>query len=97
MPVKIRKTDHKYRVSTPGGVKAKGTTKAKAQSQSNLLRGIEHGWKPTGKKARKVKKAAKGIVVTDGYGIGPKQHTGPAPVGKPPVIRTTREVITGKR
>lgn len=56
MPVKITKTDHKYRVSTPHGVKAKGTTKAKARKQANLLRGVEHGWKPTGKPARKRKK-----------------------------------------
>ena len=56
MPVKIKKTDHKYRVSTPGGVKAKGTTKAKAQAQANLLRAVEHtSWKPTGKPARKKK------------------------------------------
>ena len=54
MPVKIKKVDG-YRVSTPSGTKAKNTTKAKAKAQANLLRGIEHGWKPTGKrkKARK--------------------------------------------
>jgi len=52
MPVKTRKTDHKYRVSTPGGVKAKGTTRKKAKRQANLLRGVEHGWRPTGRKAR---------------------------------------------
>jgi hypothetical protein len=56
MPVKIKKLDHKYSVKTPGGTKAKGTTKAKAQAQANLLRGIEHGWKPTGKPARKKRK-----------------------------------------
>lgn len=56
-PVKITKTDHKYKVATPGGTKAKGTTKAKAQAQANLLRAVEHGnWKPTGKPARKKKK-----------------------------------------
>lgn len=54
MPVHIRKVDG-YRVSTPGGVKAKGTTKAKAEAQANLLRGVEHGFKPTGKPARKKK------------------------------------------
>jgi len=54
MPVKTRKVSKgRYRVSTPGGVKAKGTTKAKARRQANLLRGVEHGWKPTGRKARK--------------------------------------------
>ena len=52
MPVKIKKVDG-HQVSTPGGVKAKKTTKAKARRQANLLRGIEHGWKPTGKKAKK--------------------------------------------
>ena len=40
-------------VKTPGGVKAKGTTPAKAKRQANLLRGIEHGFKPTGKKAKR--------------------------------------------
>lgn len=43
MPVKIRKTKSgKYRVSTPGGVKAKGTTKAKAESQQRLLNAVKH-------------------------------------------------------
>ena len=52
-PVKISKVGGKFKVKTPGGTKAKGTTKAKAQKQANLLRGVEHGWKPTGKPARK--------------------------------------------
>jgi len=51
MPVKIKKVNG-YRVATPGGVKAKHTTKEKAKRQANLLRGIEHGWKPTGKKRK---------------------------------------------
>lgn len=56
MPVKIsRVKGGKYRVSTPGGTKAKSTTKGKAEKQSRLLRGIEHGWVPTGKPAKKVK------------------------------------------
>jgi len=59
MPVKVRKVDG-YRVSTPGGVKAKRTTKTKAERQANLLRGIEHGWKPTGKPARKKRRRGKG-------------------------------------
>jgi hypothetical protein len=41
-----------YRVSTPGGVKAYRTTKTNAQRQARLLRGIEHGWHPTGAPAR---------------------------------------------
>lgn len=58
MPVKIKKKGSRFQVSTPGGVKAFGTTYEKAQSQSRLLNAIEHGWKPTGKpaKARKKKK-----------------------------------------
>lgn len=53
MPVKMRKLKSgKVRVSTPGGVKAKGTTSTKAKAQANLLHGIEHGWKPTGKKKK---------------------------------------------
>ena len=51
MPVRKRKVGkNRYRVSTPGGVKAKGTTKAKARRQTNLLRGVEHGFKPTGRR-----------------------------------------------
>ena len=50
MPEKVTKVKGGYRVSTPGGVKAKKTTKAKAESQARLLRGVEHGWKPTGKR-----------------------------------------------
>jgi hypothetical protein len=47
MPVKINKVKGKFKVSTPGGVKAKGTTKEKAKKQAKLLRAVEHGWKPT--------------------------------------------------
>lgn len=49
MPVRIRKVNG-FRVSTPGGVKAKHTTKAKAEAQARLLRGIEHGLVPRKKK-----------------------------------------------
>jgi len=45
MPVRITKVNG-YKVTTPGGTKAKHTTRAKAESQARLLRGIEHGWKP---------------------------------------------------
>lgn len=50
MPEKITKVSGGYQVSTPNGVKAKRTTKAKAKRQANLLRAVEHGWKPTRKK-----------------------------------------------
>lgn len=50
MPVKVKKTAKgKYSVSTPGGVKAKGTTKKKAEAQKRLLNAIDHGFKPTKK------------------------------------------------
>lgn len=37
------------------GLKKKGASKsvAKAKAHMNVLRGVEHGWKPTGKKKRK--------------------------------------------
>jgi len=55
MPYKIRKVDG-YKVTSPHGTKSKGTTKEKAKVQVNLLRGVEHGWKPTGKKAKRGRK-----------------------------------------
>lgn len=55
MPVTISKSDGGYRVSTPHGVKAKHTSLANAKKQRNLLNAVEHGWKPTGKPARKSK------------------------------------------
>lgn len=54
MPYKMEKKDG-YKVSSPHGVHAKHTTKAKAEAQMNLLRGIEHGWKPTGALARRAR------------------------------------------
>jgi hypothetical protein len=42
MPEKITKVKGGFRVSTPGGVKAKSTTKANAVKQVKLLRAIEH-------------------------------------------------------
>ena len=52
MPVKIKKVDG-YKVTHGGKVSAKKTTKKKAQAQARLLRGIEHGWHPTGARTRK--------------------------------------------
>ena len=49
MPVKIKKLKSgKYRVSTPHGVRAKGTSKKKALAQERLLNMKEHGIVPTG-------------------------------------------------
>jgi len=43
MPVKLKKLQGgKVRVSTPGGVKAKATTPAKAKAQQRLLNAVEH-------------------------------------------------------
>lgn len=53
MPVKIKKVGHKYAVSTPSRVHAKGTTKEKAEAQERLLNAVEHGWEPTGKTKKK--------------------------------------------
>jgi len=54
MPVKVRKTKGgRYRVTDAGRTTAKHTTKAKARRQANLLRAVAHGWKPTGKRARR--------------------------------------------
>lgn len=55
MPARVKKITKgnkkgRYKVETPGGVKAKGTTKEKAEAQRRLLEGVKHGWRPTGKK-----------------------------------------------
>ena len=59
MPVRITKIKSGYRVSTPGGVKAKHTSLANAKKQERILNAVEHGWKPTGKKKRKTTKKKK--------------------------------------
>ena len=51
MPGYVAKIDG-YKTTWGGKTAAKKTSKKKAQSQLNLLRGIKHGWKPTGKPAR---------------------------------------------
>ncbi len=51
-PVKITKVKGGYQVRTPGGVKAKHTTKAKAEKQARLLRGVEHGMVVRGSKTK---------------------------------------------
>lgn len=53
-PVKVTRTPGgRYRVSTPSGVHARGTTRAKAEKQKRLLNAVEHGWTPAGQKAKK--------------------------------------------
>lgn len=57
MPYKIKSIGKgKVKVVGPHGTKAKDTTKAKAKRQINLLQGVEHGWKPTGKKAKDLRR-----------------------------------------
>jgi len=55
MPVKKTKLKGgKIRVSTPGGVKSKGTTPAKAAAQERLLNTVEHDpdFKPRSRKRK---------------------------------------------
>jgi len=54
MPTRIRKVDG-YRVTHGGKVSAKRTTKKKAEAQARLLQAVEHGFKPTGKPAHRLK------------------------------------------
>ena len=54
MPVALIKLPSgKVRVSTPNGVKAKGTSEDKAKHLRNLLNAVEHGWKPSRNKRSK--------------------------------------------
>lgn len=53
MPATTKKVKGGYQVSTPNAVHAKRTSKEKAASQARLLNALEHGWKPTGKKAKR--------------------------------------------
>ena len=56
MPFRMKKVKGGYRVSSPNSVHAKKTSKKKAKSQMRLLNAVEHGWKPTGRKAKKGRK-----------------------------------------
>lgn len=81
MPVRITKTGGEYRVSTPGGVKAKGTTREKAKSQERLLNAVEHGYKPTGNPGEPMKKPGKKAVMPqhrmpDGSMMAGAKHPG---------------------
>ena len=55
MPYRVKPVGGgRYRVvnAETGAIKARRTTRARAQRQVNLLRGREHGFVPTGRKAR---------------------------------------------
>lgn len=65
MPAKkIKNPDGSYKVVTPNAVHAKHTTEAKADAQARLINAVEHGWKPTGKPAKKKSKPHHGISPT---------------------------------
>jgi len=55
MPYSIEQRNGKFVVINmeTKDVKGRHDSRIKAQRQINLLRGIEAGWEPTGKKARK--------------------------------------------
>lgn len=59
MPVTTKKVDGGYKNYTPntGAHSKKPMTLRAAKAQANLLRGVEHGWKPTGKKSKKKTKS----------------------------------------
>ncbi len=47
MPVRLTKLKNgKVRVSTPNGVKSKGSTPENAKRQQRLLNAVDHGFKP---------------------------------------------------
>lgn len=52
MPYKVRKKDGGYTVTSPHGVKAKKTSKEKAEGQARLLRTLKHNpdFVPRGRK-----------------------------------------------
>ena len=53
MPVKLKSVGQgKVQVKTPGGIKAKATTPAKAQAQKRLLNAIDHGYDPAAARQR---------------------------------------------
>lgn len=53
MPYEIRRAGDGYEVVNreTGKVHARHTSLRKARLQVRLLHGVEHGWKPTGRKA----------------------------------------------
>jgi len=48
-----RNSDGTYTVRTPGGIKAKKTTKKKAKAQKRLLDAIDHGFDPEERKRKR--------------------------------------------
>lgn len=68
MPVKLTKTKAgKVRVTTPNGVKSKGTTPAKAEAQKRLLNAVEHGWTPG---QSRVKRMVASVLIVGALALG---------------------------
>ena len=59
-----------------GRVHAKATTPAKAQAQMNLLRGVEHGWEPTGAPAKKREEMSPREMIHEGLKMGKASRKG---------------------
>jgi len=53
MPVTTTKTNG-FTNRTPGGLKGRHMTKKNAMAQKRLLNAIDHGFKPTGKKKKRL-------------------------------------------
>lgn len=62
MPYEIERKGRCYSVinTKTGQVHAKCTSMKKAEAQLHLLQGVEHGWKPTGKKAKPTSGSGRG-------------------------------------
>jgi hypothetical protein len=57
MPVSVTKNPNgSYKVETPNGVHARGTSKENAEAQARLLNAVDHGWHTDGqgKKRRRL-------------------------------------------
>ena len=61
MPVTVSKSDGGYRVSTPHGVHAKNASLKNAMAQKRLLNAVDHGWRPSGGKAKKPQQSEKAL------------------------------------
>lgn len=79
MPYTIKRVGRRYQVvnTETGDVKAESTSKAKAERQLRLLKGLEKGWTPSGEDTytRKVNGRKVTLKVTGGKGRGSKRGT----------------------
>jgi len=59
MPYKRKGSVVYHQKNGKWSIKQRTSSPANAKKAMNLLRGVEHGWKPTGKKARKTRSRRK--------------------------------------